>query len=55
MFKKFVALFVVYFIIVYFFNIVLDNLDAWINISLVSVILLICTLTIDKIFDRENT
>lgn len=55
MFKKFVALFVVYFIIVYFFNIVLVNLDAWINISLVSVILLICTLTIDKIFDRENT
>ncbi len=54
MFKKFVALFLIYFNILYFFNIVLDNLDVWINIPLVSVILVISTLTINKLFNWEQ-
>lgn len=44
----------VYFIILYLFNIVLGDLDAWINIPLVSVILVISTLTINKLFNWEQ-
>lgn len=54
MFKKFVVLLVVYFIILYLFNIVLGDLDVWINIPLVSVILVISTLTINKLFNWEQ-
>lgn len=54
MFKKFVTLLVLYFIILYFFNIVLGDLGVWINIPLVSVILVISTLTINKLFNWEQ-